>query len=325
MSTRPKRDTKPPNRFDEAPAPTKTTSHSPPAPLDDAAPPTKKLRLANKVSPPLEGTPVAATKKKPPPKLSVKKAKADTAAAQLAPTDASISVRAVGAISGDSTTIGPNLVENATKNLHVQSTPGASKSTPNDPIIVSPLPSTLSSTMRDPKRATTSLPIPKNKGNTPSSKKEASGKTPETTATKATPTADVNVQDAAARRKMLYGAVPSAPSFKKKSAVSTPDAFDRSEIKPVVPTPVTPVYQSAEERQRTIALARIAEKEKVQKGKLTAIDLLEDSRIMSLFEMELRSHVHALQAGAAKEDPNAPPLPRLLTYGSVFSLFPRGE
>lgn len=217
MSTRPKRDTKPPNRFDEAPAPTKTTSHSPPAPLDDAAPPTKKLRLANKVSPPLEGTPVAATKKKPPPKLSVKKAKADTAAAQLAPTDASISVRAVGAISGDSTTIGPNLVENATNNLHVQSTPGASKSTPNDPIIVSPLPSTLSSTMRDPKRATTSLPIPKNKGNTPSSKKEASGKTPETTATKATPTADVNVQDAAARRKMLYGAVPSAPSFKKVS------------------------------------------------------------------------------------------------------------
>lgn len=219
MSGRPRRDTKPPNRFEQNPAPAKTTSHSPPADLQDSAPPAKKPRLTTKTSGSAEPTPAAATKKKPPVKGLTKKAKAEQAAAQLAATEASTSERAAGAISGDSKSLESNRVEDATKTLHVQSTPGPSNSTPKEPMIISPLPATLSSTMHNPKRPASSLSNPKNKGSTPLTKKESSAKTADSPAPKASQTTDVNLQDAATRRRMLYGSLESAPSFKKVSFV----------------------------------------------------------------------------------------------------------
>ena len=74
--------------------------------------------------------------------------------------------------------------------------------------------------------------------------------------------------------------------------MSTPDLFVRPDVKPTLPhvdfcsanyapadrdlrsALIVPVYQSAEKRQQAIALARIAEKDKVEKGKVRSLQPL---------------------------------------------------
>lgn len=84
---------------------------------------------------------------------------------------------------------------------------------------------------------------------------------------------------------------------------------------------------SHDEYLKEIAVRRAAEKKAIADGAKKAFDLLSPLDGMAAFEAELRADVNRIQ----KEDnekyghlrPPPVPLPRLTTYGSVYSLWPR--